>query len=114
MTDTCSLETNLTMSWVKGLYVPSVAMCELVDIMMNVFVVHFPYYVKGYNLLANLVSVVKEQCLSLVKCENKYCVENMLAMASLFMKVKMYHELKRFSSTTPGRRNRKLLKLSHL
>ena len=67
-------------------------MCELVDIMTNVFVVHFPYYVKGYNLLANLVSVVEEQCLVLVKCENKYCVENMLSMTSLFMKVKMYHE----------------------
>ena len=97
-----------------GLNVPSVAMCELVDIMTNVFVVHFPYYVKGYGLLTNLVSVVKEQCLGLVKCENKSCVENMLLMASLFMKIKMYHELKSFSSSTPGRRNRKLLKLSHL
>ena len=57
------------------------------------FIVQFPYYVKGYNLLANLVSVVEEQCLGLVKCGNTYCVENMISMATIFTKVKMFHEL---------------------
>ena len=45
------------------LYIHSAAMEELVDIMATVFVVQFLYYVKDYNLLANLVSVVEEQCL---------------------------------------------------
>ena len=45
-----------------GLYIHSAAMGELVDIMATVFVVQFSYYVKEYNLLANLVSVVEEQC----------------------------------------------------
>ena len=46
-----------------GLYIHSSAMEELVDIMTTVFVVQFLYYVKDYNLLANLVLVVEEQCL---------------------------------------------------
>ena len=36
-----------------GLYGPA-AMGQLVDMMTNVFVVQFPHYVKGYNLLANV------------------------------------------------------------
>ena len=44
------------------LYIHSTAMWELVDILATVFVV-VSYYVKGYNLLANLMSVVEEQCL---------------------------------------------------
>ena len=36
------------------------------------------------------------RCLGLVKCGNTYCVENMLSMATIFMKVKMFHELKKF------------------
>ncbi len=97
-----------------GLYIHAAAMGELVDIMTTMFVIQFPYYVKEYNLLANLVSVVEEQCLGLVKCGNTSCVENMLSMATLFMKVKMFHALKSFSSSTSGSRNIKLLKLSHL
>ena len=56
--------------------------------MTNGFVIQLPYYVKGYNLLANLVTVVEEQCLGLVKCGNNCFVENMFSMAILFMKVK--------------------------
>ena len=40
------------------------------------------------------------------------CVESMLSMATIFMKVKMFHELKSVSSSTSGRRNRNVLKLS--
>ena len=42
-----------------GVYIPSEAIGELVDMMTNMFVVQFPYYVKGYDILANLVSSSK-------------------------------------------------------
>ncbi len=99
-----------------SLVYPTITMQQFVEKLEGLFVSTFEWIIYMPSLLARLCNSAKvlyPGCL----CTDKTCKENLGRMVKLFMKVRVFHALKTSNlanSTKASRKNRKVLKLSHM
>ena len=101
---------------VSGLTYPTVCMIMFVEELESLFS-------STFEAIAHMSSVICRLCNSEqniskgLSCGNEMYTENIQKMVKLYMRVKLFYNLKQFhgqSSTNNAKRNRKLLKLCHI
>lgn len=95
---------------------PSALFCQFVERLEAVFNGVFPFLMHNPGVLNNLVNHADESK-SLRTCDEERCKFRIVALTTLYMKIRIYHALKmsNISNTlNTGKRNKKFLKLMHL
>ena len=96
---------------------PTQAMVSFVQKIEEIFCGTFEQIIYMPFLLARLCKSADEEC-QFLKCKELKCSHRLKSMLKLYMKVRMYHALKKNNmqivEDKSVKRNRKMLKLSHL
>ena len=108
---------NKTYQETGCLIYPTEAMVSFVQNIENIFCATFEQIIYMPFLLARLCKSADEEC-QFLNCKELKCLQRLKSMLKLYMKVRMHHALKRNNvqivDDRSVKRNRKILKLSHL
>ena len=108
---------NKALKEVGSLIYPSPAMAGFVEKLENVFNGIIEHIIYMPSILTRLCVSAKEHC-TFLTCQNKACADRVKDMVKLYMKVRIFHALEKSNEQNTRdksvKRNRKMLKLSHL
>ena len=108
---------NKTLKEIGSLLYPTPYMISFVEDLENTFNATFEYITHMPSVLDRLCKYADKYC-SFLDCQANECLMRLKGMVKLYMKVRIVHALKKSNTQnveTKGlKRNRKMLKLSHL
>ena len=108
---------NKALKEIGSLLYPTPCMISFVEDLENTFNTTFEYITHMPSVLGRLCKCADKYC-SFLDCQANECLMRLKGMVKLYMKVRIFHALKKSNTQnveTKGlKRNRKMLKLSHL